>query len=260
MELGLGGRVALITGGSEGIGKAIAWRLAEAGCKVAICARRSNVLESAAEEIRSETCAEVMAVPADVTKWDDIERFVSATVEAFGRIDNLINNAGRAAGGYFEDVDEVAWQGDMDLKFWAAVRFCRLVVPLMREQGGGRIINITHPGGKAPGAGSVPTSVSRAAGIAFTKALSHDVAKHNILVNTVCLTNIKSAQGVRWWQESGTEMSLSDWWVEQGKTVPVGRAGEPEEVGDLVAFLASERASFITGASINIDGGTSAVV
>ena len=133
MELGLGGRVALITGGSEGIGKAIAWRLAEAGCKVAICARRPNVLESAAEEIRSETCAEVMAVPADVTKWDDIERFVSATVEAFGRIDNLINNAGRAAGRYFEDVDEAAWQGDMDLKFWAAVRFCRLVVPLMRE-------------------------------------------------------------------------------------------------------------------------------
>ncbi len=260
LELNLTGQVALVTGGSEGVGRGVAHKLAEEGCRVAICARRPDVLEAAGREIRQETGAEVLAVPADVTVAEELEGFFGAVVEAFGGIDILVNNAGRAAGNYFEDTTEEMWQEDFDLKFWAAVRGARLAIPHMKARQGGSIINITHPGGKAPGEHSVPTSVSRAAGIAVTKALSKDMAQHGIRVNTVCLTNIKTAQGVRAWEASGSALSYEDWCVEQGKGIPLGRMGEASEVGDLVAFLVSERAGFITGAAINIDGGESATV
>jgi NAD(P)-dependent dehydrogenase (short-subunit alcohol dehydrogenase family) len=133
----------------------------------------------------------------------------------------------------------------------------------MRAQGGGRIINITTPGGKAPGAGSVPTSVSRAAGIALTKALSKEYAAHNILVNTICIGLIKSGQHERRWKAANTaqpDLTLDVWYDRMGEGVPLGRVGEAGEAGDLIAFLASERASYITGTAINIDGGRSAIV
>ena len=136
----------------------------------------------------------------------------------------------------------------------------RLVIPQMKLIGGGRIINVTHPGGKQPGAASYPTSVSRAAGIAMTKALSKELLPHNILVNTVCLTSIKSAQGERAWKAEGSPGTLEDYWTERAEEHPLGRLGEPADAGALVAFLASERASFITGTAINLDGGLSNVV
>ncbi len=141
-----------------------------------------------------------------------------------------------------------------------AIRCARLVIPHMKANGSGRIINITHPGGKQPGAGSCPTSVSRAAGIALTKALSKELLPHKILVNTVCLTSIKSAQGERAWKAAGSPGTLAEYWEARGAEHPLGRLGEPREVGNLVAFLVSECASFITGTAINIDGGLSAVV
>ena len=260
LQLNLKDKVALVTGGSEGIGKGIAWKLADEGCAVAICARREDVLDSAAEEIRSATGGNVVAIRADVTKETDLESFTNAAMDAFGAVDILVNNAGRSAGGYFEEATEEIWQEDFDLKFWAAVRMSRLTIPSMKARGGGNIINVTHPGGKAPEGGSVPTSVSRAAGIALTKALSKDLAQHSIRVNTVCLTNIISAQGERAWKASGSALDYDAWCVEHGKGVPLGRMGTPEEVADLVAFLVSDRAAFITGASINIDGGSSATV
>lgn len=260
MELNLQGKVALVTGASEGIGKGIAWKLADEGCKVAMCARRKDVLDAAADEIRGATGGDVLTIQADMTEGAEIELFVSESISAFGGVDILVNNAGRSAGFPFEEATEEAWLEDFDLKFWAAVRGSRLVLPSMKERGGGAIINVTHPGGKAPGEGSVPTSISRAAGIAFTKALSKDCAPYGIRVNTACLTNIKTAQSERGWETSGTEQSYEAWCVEQGKDVPLGRLGEPNEVGDLVAFLVSERAGFITGASVNIDGGSSHVI
>jgi NAD(P)-dependent dehydrogenase (short-subunit alcohol dehydrogenase family) len=260
LELNLSGKVALVTGGSEGIGNGIARKLAAEGCRVAMCARRQDVLADAAEAISSEAGARVLAVAADVTLAADVERFVNEAVSEFGGIDILVNNAGRSAAHYFENATEAMWQEDFDLKFWAAVRGSRMAVPHMKARGGGSIVNITHPGGKAPGPDSVPTSVSRAAGIALSKAMSKDLAQHRIRVNTVCLTNIRSAQAERAWKASGRDLDYEAWCDELGKDVPLGRMGEPGEVADLVAFLVSDRGAFITGAAINLDGGSGETV
>ncbi|MCH7745194.1 MAG: SDR family oxidoreductase, partial [Chloroflexi bacterium] len=148
-------------------------------------------------------------------------------------------------------------------KLFGAIRCSRLAIPHMKAQGGGRIINITTPGGKAPAPRSVPTSVSRAAGIALTKEMSKDYAQDNILVNTVCIGLIKSGQHERRWEQQNAQnpsLTLDNWYDDMAKRVPLGRVGEAEEAGDLIAFLASNRASYITGVAINIDGGTSSVV
>ena len=260
MDLGLKDKVAVITGGSEGVGRGIAACLALEGAKVAICARREKVLDQAALELREQTGGEILAVAADVSDPAEIERFIAEVAAHFGRIDVLVNNAGRSFAKPFEELDDDDWEADLGLKFNAAVRCSRAAIPHMRQVGAGRIINITHPGGKAPGAGSLPTSVSRAAGIALSKAMSHDYAGENILVNTVCLNSIKSAQTQRFWEAHGGGDSLEAFERKMGQRVPVGRLGEPEEVGALVAFLASAHAGFITGTAVNIDGGASPVV
>ena len=263
MDLGLAGKVALVTGGSEGIGKAAASSMAAEGAKVVICARRADVLERAAHEIKDATGREVMPFPADVTEPEQLKNLFEAIIATHGRIDILVNNAGTAAGGFFGDVSDEAWQTDLDLKLFAAIRCSRIAIPYMKAQGGGRIINVTNLGGKAPGPRSVPTSVSRAAGIALTKALSKDYARDNILVNTVCIGSIKSGQHERRWQREraqGQDLTLEQWHAKMGEGVPLARVGEAEEAGDVIAFLASERASYITGTAINIDGGASAVV
>ena len=263
MELGLHGKVALVTGGSEGIGKAAARSMSAEGAKVVICARRPDILESAATEIRHNTGGDVKAVQTDVSQPDQINDLFNQVISAYGRLDILVNNAGTSAGGNFEGVTDEAWQADLDLKFFAAIRCSRLAIPHMKAQGGGRIINVTNLGAKAPGPSSVPTSVSRAAGVALTKAMSKDYAKDNILVNTVCIGLIKSGQHERRWETQHAEtpgLTLDDWYGDMGKRVPLGRVGEGEEAGDIITFLASDRASYITGVAINIDGGISPVV
>jgi 3-oxoacyl-[acyl-carrier protein] reductase len=256
LELGLKGKVAIVTGGSEGLGRATADRFAREGVRVAICARRKDVLEQTAEAIRRATGGEVLAQPADVTRPDEVEGFVRAVVGRFGGVDILVNNAGTSAAAGFEKVDDATWQTDFDLKLMAAVRFCRLVIPIMKQRGGGRIVNVTTVGGKAPRPQALPTSVTRAAGINLTKSLALEYAADRILVNTVCLGIAKSAQLAR----RANDGDLDAHWRELGKRVPVGRLGEPEEFADLVAFLVSERAGYITGSAVNFDGGASAVV
>ena len=263
MDLGLTGKVALVTGGSEGIGKAAAISLAAEGARVVICARRPEVLNRTAGEIRKATGGEVLAIPADVAQPDQIKGLFDQMISSYGCVDILVNNAGTSAAGYFEDIPDETWQADLDLKLFAAIRCSRMAIPHMRARGGGRIVNITNLGGKAPRPRSVPTSVSRAAGIALTKALSKDYAADNILVNTVCIGLIKSGQHERRWERQDakdTDPTLDQWYAEMGEAVPLGRVGEAAEAGDIIAFLASERASYITGTAINIDGGTSAVV
>ena len=260
MDLGLRGKVAVVTGASEGIGKAAAFSLAQEGARVAICARRPELLEAAAQEIRTGTGGEVLAVPTDVTNAAQVEDFLRKVVETWGGIDILVNNAGGSNANSFESVSDEGWQGDLELKLLGATRPSRYAIPSMRARGGGRIINVTMIGGKQPGANSVPTSVSRAAGIALTKALSKELAKDHILVNTVCVSTIKSGQISRGAARRFPNLPLEEAYKEMGKNMPLGRIGEAEEVADVIAFLASERASFVTGVALNVDGGVSGAV
>ena len=255
LELGLSGKVAIVTGASEGLGRACAERFARSGARVAMCARRKDVLERAAGAIRAATGADLLALPTDVTRAAEVEAFVKATVDRFGGVDILVNNAGTSAAAGFEQVDDATWQADIDVKLMAAVRFCRLVIPHMKRRGGGRIVNVTTVGGKAPAPRSLPTSVTRAAGINLTKSLAHEYAADRILVNTICLGIVKSAQWERRLQ-GDPEAFYRD--VAKKRNIPLGRVGEAAEFADLVAFLASERAGYITGTAINFDGGMSA--
>ena len=263
MDLGLTDKVALITGGSDGIGKAAALAMAAEGSKIAICARRPDVLEAAAAEIREATGVEVLPWPTDITEPDQLETLFEKVISSFARLDILVNNAGTSSAGSFSVQSDGVWQADLDLKLFGAIRCSRMAIPHMRRQGGGRIINITTVGGKAPDAASVPTSVSRAAGIALTKGLSKEYAADNILVNTICIGLIKAGQHRTKWERlkaEGSELSLEQWYAERAEGIPLGRYGETEDAGALIAFLASDRASYITGASVNLDGGTSSVV
>lgn len=257
MDLGLKGKVAVVTGGTEGIGKATALKLAQEGAKVAICARSPERLDKTADEIRK-TGTEVLAIAADMSKAADIERFMKAVIERFGRLDILVNNAGTSARGKFLEVDDATWSADLELKLFGAIRCTRLAVPHMKKQGGGRIINITISSAKQPGAQSMPTSVSRAAGLALTKALSKEFAADNILVNTVCIGKIKSGQHERRYTREG--ISAEQYYAQMARDVPLGRVGEAVEVANVIAFLASDAASYVTGSSINLDGGISGVL
>ena len=266
MELGLDGKVAIVTGGSEGIGKAAALRMAGEGANVVIVARRPEVLEAAASEIRTATEGEVLPLAADVTDRDTAAQVVGTAAARYGRVDILVNNAGTSMAKAFEQVSDDEWELDFELKVWGAVRLIRAAAPEMRKVGGGRIINVTNLGGRTPGANSMPTSISRAAGIAITKGLSKDLAADNILVNTVCIGLIKSGQHQRRYDAriagSEPDLALDDFYTQlaAGRGVPLRRVGEGAEAGDVIAFLASERASYLTGVAINIDGGASAVV
>jgi 3-oxoacyl-[acyl-carrier protein] reductase len=260
MDLGLNGKVALITGGSDGIGRATAEELAREGARVAIVARRPDVLEEAAAQMRDATGGEVIGVAGDVSRPEDVARCVHEAAARLGPITLLVNNAGTSAARSFEAVDDEAWYADLDLKLLAAVRTSRLVIPGMRAAGGGRIVNVTNIGAKQPGANSVPTSVSRAAGLALTKAMSKELAKDNILVNSVCIGLIKSGQIARAAQARNPDVSLEEAFARLGAGVPLGRVGEAAEAAAVITFLLSARASYITGVAINIDGGTSNVL
>ena len=265
MDLGLRDKVAIITGGSDGIGKAAAQSMAQEGASVVIVARRPDVLEEAVQDIKAATEGQVMPISADVTDPDSARSIVERTLNQYGRLDILVNNAGTSMAKPFEDVSKDDWEYDFDLKVWGAVRLIQESIPEMRKVGGGRIINVTNLGGRTPGPASMPTSISRAAGIAITKGLSKDLAKDNILVSTVCIGLIKSGQHQKRYDariQSEPDLNIDAFYdqLAAGRSVPLGRVGEPEEAGDVIAFLASERASYLTGIAVNLDGGASAVV
>jgi len=257
MELGLKGKVAAITGGTEGIGRASARRLASEGAKVAICSRRADKVQETAQELEK-LGAEALGVAADVSTPEGVEQFIGAVIKRFGRLDILVNNAGSSMANPFEKVTDATWQEDIDLKLFGAIRGARLAIPQMKKQGGGRIINLTTVGGKQPGANTVPTTVTRAAGLALTKALSKELASHNILVNTVCIGKIKSGQHERRYQREN--INAEEYYTRVAKDIPMKRVGEAEEVANVIAFLASDAASYVTGTSVNLDGGISGVL
>jgi NAD(P)-dependent dehydrogenase (short-subunit alcohol dehydrogenase family) len=257
MDLELKDKVAIVTGGTQGIGRATALRLAQEGARVVIAARGKERMDSVAAEIRAAGGA-VAAVQADVSRIEDCRRVVAEALKAFGRIDILVNNAGTSSTGEFESVSDDLWQADLDLKLFAAIRLSRLAIPHMKKQGGGRIVNITTIGAKQPRARSMPTTVTRAAGLALTKALSKEYAPHNILVNTVSIGLIRAGQHERKAETAGVPVEKI--YADMGKDIPLGRVGRAEEVASVIAFLASGAASYVTGTSINLDGGASGVL
>jgi NAD(P)-dependent dehydrogenase (short-subunit alcohol dehydrogenase family) len=259
MDLELAGKVVLVTGGSEGLGAAVCNRLIWEGARVALCARNLRKLEASAATLRAQG-GEVLALPADVSRAGDVERFVAEVHSRWGRVDALVNNAGSAAARPFASLSDAEWEEDLQLKLFAAVRAARLVVPHMRAAGGGAIVNVLSIKAKEPGKNSMPSSVTRAAGMALTKALSKELGPEGIRVNAVLVGMIQSSQWAKRAESSGKPPE--EFYAEASRAagVPLGRIGRAEEFADVVAFLVSSRASFVSGTAINVDGGLSGVV
>lgn len=260
MDLGLTGKVAMITGGSKGIGLATALQFSYEGAKVAIIARNEDNLQKAASFITEQTGAEVLSIQADVSIEDDCKHAVEKTVEQFGRLDIIINNAGTANAKPFELVDTSLWKEDLDLKLFGAIYCSRYALPYMKRVGGGSIVNITTSSAKTPPASGLPTNVSRAAGLALTKAMSKDLASEQIRVNTVCIGLIRSDQIEKMWKRVAPEKPWEEFSSDPNHGIPLGRIGKTEEAAKVITFLASEAASYVTGTAVNIDGGKGAAL
>jgi len=258
MEISLANRAAIITGGSKGLGLAIGQRFAASGADVAIAARGQAALDEAVKTISAGARGRVIGVTGDVAKPEDIRKIFDAAVKAFGKADILVNNAGTSRNGAFEDITDDVWQGDLDQKLFAAIRLTRLAWPHMKAQKWGRVINVLNIGAKAPRPGTAPTAISRAAGMALTKVLSHEGAPHNILVNAMNVGFIESDQHVQRAKKEGID--LKEYISRRTKDIPLKRIGRAEEFANLACFLASDAASYIAGVAINVDGGHSPVM
>ena len=258
MEIRLDGRTALVTGGSKGLGLAMAMKFAQSGADVAILARGGDALAAAERSIKAAAKTRVKAVQCDVAQAPALEAAWRAVIGAFGKVDILVNNAGTSQTGKFEELSDELWQADLDLKLFAAIRLARLALPDMKARRWGRIINVLNIGAKAPRPQSAPTAVSRAAGLALTKILAGEAAPHNVLVNALLVGLIASDQHVQRIRAAGGDVEAS--LREMGKRVPLGRIGEAEEFANIACFLASDAGSYVTGTAINVDGGMSPVV
>src|SRR3954449_1530664 len=258
MEISLSGRTAIVTGGSKGIGLAVATRFAQSGADVAILARGKETLDEAVAAIKKTAKGRVIGAQADVGVAADIQRAYDEVMKAFGKVDIIVNNAGTSRAMPFEKVTDEILMGDIEQKLFAAVRLIRLVAPQMKERRWGRIINVLNIGAKAPRPNSMPTSVSRAAGMAMTKALSAEFAPHNVLVNAMLVGFIEADQHVQ--AAKKANIPIADYYKAREKEIPLGRAGKAEEFANLACFLVSEQAGYITGTATNVDGGRSPVV
>ena len=256
MDLHLKDKVVLITGGTDGLGAALASRLVEEGARVAVCGRDPGRLDATEQRLK-DAGGDALAVQADVTSPADLERFVDAAVSRWGRLDGLVNNAGKSSGGRVDQVSDDEWTADLELKVLAAVRCIRLAVPHLITAGGGAIVNVLNVGSKAPGAGSLPTTASRAAGLAITKASSKDLGQYGIRVNAVLIGLVESGQWRRRADAAGQSEEQVYRQMAGGGGIPLGRVGRAAEFADLAAYLLSDRASYVTGSSVNLDGGSS---
>ncbi|SKA13233.1 NAD(P)-dependent dehydrogenase, short-chain alcohol dehydrogenase family [Enhydrobacter aerosaccus] len=265
MDVRMDGRVAVITGASTGLGLAMAKEFAASGGSVAMLARKADALAQAKAEVQKaagKTNGKIETYSCDVSKAQPIADTWKQVVADFGKVDIVVNNAGISHAKPFDTVTDEDWQGDLDLKLFAAIRMIRLALPGMRERKWGRVLNILNIGAKAPTANSTPTSVSRAAGLALTKALSQENAPHNILVNAMLVGLIDSDQWVRRHKTAaGQGKSYDEFLAGMAKgRIPLGRMGKAEEFARMACFLCSDAGSYVTGVAINVDGGMSPVV
>ena len=257
MDLGIKDRVAIVAASSKGLGKATAIELAKEGSHLTICARDKEVLEKTADEIRSETGVEVLPISADVSKTDEIKKVVAETLNKYSKVDILINNAGGPPTGGFLDFSLDEWQKAVELNLFSAITFSNEVIPYMQKNKWGRIVNITSYAVKQPVEGLLLSNTVRAGIIGLAKSLSNEFGKDNILVNNICPGRIYTDRIIFLANDRAQKEGKSfDEVIEHmGVDVPVGRIGKPEELAALAVFLASERASYITGTSIQVDGG-----
>ena len=257
MDLGLSGKVALIAAASKGLGRAIAEELAAEGASIALCARGEEALERARDEIQRKTKAEVIAIAGDVSRAEDVERIARATLERFGRIDILVTNAGGPPSGKFESLTPEMWKQAVDLTLMSVINLTRAVIPGMKERKWGRVINVTSIAVKQPVDGLMLSNSLRSAVTGFARTLANEVAPLGITVNNI-LPGYTRTERVEQLSEAtakregiSAEAAVGKWEAE----IPMKRLGEPREFAALAAFLASERASYITGTSISVDGG-----
>ena len=257
MDLGLEGRVAIVGGASRGLGRACAMGLAEEGARVVVSSRRAEPLQATAEEIRSATGMEVLAVPGDLSSLDDIQNLIQRTADHFGRLDIVVSNSGGPPEGRAVDTNEENWERAIQMALQFFIRMSREAVPHLRQQSWGRIINILASTVYQPIDNLATSGVTRLGAVAFAKSLADEVGRDNILVNNVApgflLTDRMTELFKTRARETDTELDA----VMQARasTIPLGRFGQPEELANLVTFLASEKNSYVTGTTILVDGG-----
>jgi 3-oxoacyl-[acyl-carrier protein] reductase len=257
MDLQLEGKTALVTGGSEGIGKGITLALAKEGVDVAICARRKDVLEKAAADIAKQTNRKIVPIPADLRKDADAKNFIEQAHKALGRVDIMVNNAGSAAGGVIEHLSEDDWEKGLQLKFMGYVRCLRYVLPIMVKQAGGRVVNLIGNDGVKPSYWEICPGAANAAGQNLTLSLAGQYGKHGI---SFCAVNPGPVRTERWAglvKAMARDMKLSFEEADQlaPSSIPMGRIAEVEEVANLVVMLASPLMHMVNGTMIEIDGG-----
>jgi len=257
MDLGIAGRVAIVTGGSRGIGRAVAERLCREGAHVALCARGRDSLAETQRALDAIGGGRTLTVEADLTEPAAAGRVIEATAAAWGRIDILVNNAGAARGLPFDELTDERWLENLRLKLFGYLRMARLVLPHLRKNGWGRIVNVAGLAGIQPGPTIMPVGLNNAGILNVMKALSDAEAANNILVTTVCPGPILTERQTKLLQDAARVKGVTVEAAQREATasIPLRRMGRPEEVADAVAFLASERASYITGSIVIVDGG-----
>ncbi len=262
MDLGLQGKVAIVAASSKGLGKATAIQLAREGARVVMCSRTAEAIEAAAEEVRAEATryengGDAIGIVADVTRQEDIDRLVNETISRFGKIDILITNAGGPPPGSFETFNPDDFEAAVNLNLMSTVRLCKAVVPSMKEQGGGSIVNITSLAVKQPLGGLILSNTARAGVIGLAKSMANELGVYNIRVNSVGPgpTRTDRIINLARQQAESQGIPLDEAIANQGAGIPLGRVGEPEEFANVVTFLASPAASYVTGITLQIDGG-----